>query len=244
MGKKAQPTIVALLTGRGGSTLKNKNVLPILGKPLLYYPAKAARDSRYIEAHFVSSDDEKILKAAEAVGYERIKRPPALSKPDAQHGDVIRHAVKEMKKRGTNPDLVVVILANSVTTKTQWLDDCIRMMMMDDSLTCVAPAFEDSDHHPHRAKRLNRDGFFEPFFDFKGKKVSSNRQDLDPSYFFCHTFWVIRASNLDRDVGHPPWTFMGHRTKPYVMKEATFDVHERGDVVHSEAWVRANVKKV
>ena len=28
--------IVALLTGRGNNTLKDKNVLPVLGKPLLY----------------------------------------------------------------------------------------------------------------------------------------------------------------------------------------------------------------
>ena len=36
-------TIVALLTGRGNNTLRDKNVLPVLGKPLLYYPAMAAR---------------------------------------------------------------------------------------------------------------------------------------------------------------------------------------------------------
>ena len=35
--------VVALLTGRGNNTLKNKNILPVLGKPLLYYPAVAAR---------------------------------------------------------------------------------------------------------------------------------------------------------------------------------------------------------
>ena len=28
--------IAALLTGRGNNTLKDKNVLPVLGKPLLY----------------------------------------------------------------------------------------------------------------------------------------------------------------------------------------------------------------
>ena len=31
----------ALLTGRGNNTLKDKNVLDILGKPVLYYPAHA-----------------------------------------------------------------------------------------------------------------------------------------------------------------------------------------------------------
>jgi CMP-N,N'-diacetyllegionaminic acid synthase len=35
--------IAALLTGRGNNTLKDKNILPVFGKPLLYYPCQAAR---------------------------------------------------------------------------------------------------------------------------------------------------------------------------------------------------------
>ena len=36
--------IVALLTGRGNNTLKDKNVLPVLGRPLCQYPAMAAKE--------------------------------------------------------------------------------------------------------------------------------------------------------------------------------------------------------
>ena len=32
---------VALLTGRGNNTLKDKNILEVCGKPLLTYPAEA-----------------------------------------------------------------------------------------------------------------------------------------------------------------------------------------------------------
>ena len=32
---------IALLTGRGNNTLPDKNVLDILGNPVLYYPAHA-----------------------------------------------------------------------------------------------------------------------------------------------------------------------------------------------------------
>ena len=31
-----------------------------------------------------------------------------------------------------------------------------------------------------------------PFIDTKlESRISSNRQDLDPSYFLCHNFWAI-----------------------------------------------------
>lgn len=64
--------IVALLTGRGNNTLKDKNVLPVLGKPLLYYPAMAAKSCELITDFYVSSDDDKILNAAAQCGYKKL----------------------------------------------------------------------------------------------------------------------------------------------------------------------------
>lgn len=234
--------IVALLTGRGGSTLRDKNVIPLLGKPLLYYPAKAAYESKLIDEHFVSSDDKKILDAAAAVGYTPIKRPKVFSKPNSQHEDVLRHAVSYLKKLKKTPDILVVILANSVTIKTKWIDDCIKTMLKDPSLTAIVPVYLDSDHHPYRTKKITTKGHLEPFVDLKGKKVSTNRQDLEPSYFLCHNFWVLRTANLDRAAGQLPWKFMGDKIQPYVMKESTFDVHEMHDIYISEQWLKENKK--
>lgn len=239
-----RPYITALLTGRGNNTLPDKNVYSVLGRPLLYYTAKAAYDSKLIHDYYASSDDLKILKAAEEVGYIPIRRPKSISGPDAQHEDALKHAVRFLKERknrgGETPDILVVLLANTVTVKTSQIDDCIKMILKDDSITTVAPVYKDSDHHPFRAKKIGRDGFFEPFFDFEGKKISTNRQDLEPSYYFCHTFWVLRTSNLDRPDGQLPWKFMGNKIKPYIMEEKTFDVHELEDIYHSEKWLRDN----
>ena len=40
---------VALLTGRGNNTLKDKNIREVCGKPLLAYPAEAARKCGFIK---------------------------------------------------------------------------------------------------------------------------------------------------------------------------------------------------
>ena len=100
--------IAALLTGRGNNTLKDKNVLPVLGKPLLYYPAMAAKTCNLITDFYVSSDDEKILKAASDCGYKKIVRPVELAAPTSQHVDAIRHALGVMKQDGVEPDILVV----------------------------------------------------------------------------------------------------------------------------------------
>ncbi len=57
--------VTALLTGRGNNTLKDKNILDILGHPVLYYPAKAGKEAKTVDYLYCSSDDEKILSAAE-----------------------------------------------------------------------------------------------------------------------------------------------------------------------------------
>ncbi len=98
--------VVALLTGRGGNTLADKNVLPVLGKPLLYYPADAAIKSGVVDEFFVSSDCGKILGAAAELGYKKILRPASLSTPTAKHIDVIDHALVELKKQNIELDIL------------------------------------------------------------------------------------------------------------------------------------------
>ena len=58
--------IVALIPARGGSKrLKRKNILPLLGKPLIAWSIEHALESEYIDEVFVSSEDEEILEISQ-----------------------------------------------------------------------------------------------------------------------------------------------------------------------------------
>ena len=81
--------ICCLLTGRGNNTLKDKNVLDVLGHPVLYYGANAAVKSNVFDRLYCSSDDSKILDEAKKIGFESIVRPIELAAPTAQHVDCI-----------------------------------------------------------------------------------------------------------------------------------------------------------
>ena len=104
-------------------------------------------------------------------------------------------------------------------------------------VTASVPVYKDLDHHPYRAKRVNKDGFLEPFFDFKEQSVSTNRQDLDPSFFLSHNFWVLNLDTINKDTGFKPWSFMGDKVKYFEVDEA-FDVHTMEDVERSEEWIK------
>lgn len=237
--------IVALLTGRGNNTLKDKNVLPVLGKPLLYYPAMAAKSCPEITDFYVSSDDDKILNAAAECGYKKIRRPSELALPTAQHVDAIIHALGVMKEDGVKPDILIVLLANSAIVKKEWIQESIKNLLNNPELSASCPVLLEMDNHPYRSKRLRADGCLDTWFDFKGQNISTNRQDLPMNFVLCHNFWTLNLKNsLYSDIpGQQPWTFMGNNIKPIVVEES-FDVHDEDDIIRTEKWLLANKQDI
>lgn len=221
--------ILALLTGRGGSKLKDKNIIKINGKPCMYFPCKASKAVKQINDFFVSSDDAKILKLGKKYGFETIKRPKKLSKINSKHLDVLKHALQKIKeKRNYTPNIIIVLLANAPIINSKWIKDCINILKMDKNITSAVPVYEDLDHNPLRTKKINN-GFLKNFVKSKNN-ISSNRQELPKNYFLCHNFWVIRSSAILQNNGEQPWSFMGKKTRPYIIKK-TIDIHDHSDVV-------------
>ena len=232
--------VTALLTGRGNNTLKDKNVLDILGKPVLYYPANAGRKAKTISSWYCSSDDDKILSRAKELEYSSIRRPEELALPTAQHIDAIMHGLEEIEKQEGRPDILVVLLANNVTVKSEWIDDCVNKMIEDKTISAVVPVYIDNDHHPLRAKIVNEEGMLSMYEkDVKGK-ISTNRQDLPNCYFLSHNFWVLNVEQLYKgEEGQQPWSFMGNRILPYEIDES-IDIHHEIDLFIAREWIKKN----
>lgn len=233
--------VTALLTGRGNNTLKDKNILDILGHPVLYYPAKAAKGAKVIDCFYCSSDDQKILKAAEAIGYIPIVRPDYLSSPTAQHVDAIKHAISVIELVGDLGDILVVILANNVTIKSEWIDKCVKMMEKNMTLTAVVPVYEDNDHHPLRGKRVDENGRLQMYEQGVIGEISTNRQDLPKCYFLSHNFWVINTKKMIENnyKGQQPWGFLGDNIGYFEVDES-IDIHKEIDLYIAAEWIKEN----
>ncbi len=232
--------VTALLTGRGNNTLKDKNILDILGHPVLYYPAHSGRMAKCISSLYCSSDDEKILSAAEKEGYTRIVRPTELAAPNAQHIDAITHAIDVIKEREELADILVVILANNVTIKSEWIDKCVKMMQDDMSISAVVPVYEDNDHHPFRAK-IVENGRLKMYEKGVVGKISTNRQDLPKCFFLSHNFWVLNTKLLleSNGEGQQPWSFMGDNISYFEIEES-IDIHKEIDLYIAKEWIKNN----
>lgn len=229
--------VAALMIGRGGSSMKDKNILPVLGVPLLHWAAGAARRSRYITRFYASSDCNRILETANVAGYAPITRPPELATATAQSTDAVRHAFPIMERDGP-VDILIVQHANVGTITEQQIDACIDLLLARPTATAVVPAHQQPEYHPMRAKRLRDDGTLEPFVG--GEEVSANRQDLPTALFFDHSFWVLRGRTAVFDPhGQAPWPCMGSSILPYET-EGCKDVHDAADLETTAQWLIDN----
>ena len=72
---------VCIICARSGSKgIKNKNLKLVDGKPLIFYPIKAAQMSGIIDNIIVSTDSKKISSYAKKIGAEvPFLRPKKLS---------------------------------------------------------------------------------------------------------------------------------------------------------------------
>lgn len=127
--------------------------------------------------------------------YKPILRPHELSGPDAQHIVAILHGLEHIESvSDESVDILVVRLANSATIKSEWIAQAIKMIEKDPSITSVVPVYNEQDHHPFRAKKIDSEGKLVPYFDFEEDFISTNRQELPPNYFLSHNFWVLNVN--------------------------------------------------
>ena len=88
--------IVALIPARGGSKgIKNKNIVSLLGKPLISYTILTARKVNQINDIFVSTDSPAIKKISEKYGAKApFLRPKKYSTDKSEDLEVFRHFYK------------------------------------------------------------------------------------------------------------------------------------------------------
>ena len=125
---KKQFKIIALLTGKGGSGLKDKNIIKIRKTPLCGYPCKEAKKIKSIDDFYASSENKKILNVTKKYGFKTILRPSYLSKKNSLHQDVLVHAINYLRGKKIYPDIMVILLANSATIKAKWILDCLKKL--------------------------------------------------------------------------------------------------------------------
>ena len=88
--------VLGLIPARKGSKgIPHKNIAKLNGIPLINYTITAAKNSKFINKIFVSTDDKKIAKLAEEQNIPvPYLRPKLISKDISTNLEVIKHTLK------------------------------------------------------------------------------------------------------------------------------------------------------
>lgn len=177
--------ILAIIGSRSGSkSIKDKNLIKINGKPLLYWIIKKALKSKYLDKIYVSTDSKKYKKLAIKFGAMCPElRPKNLSKDQSKEIDYVLHTIQYLKKNKIfNPDYVVRLQPTSPFQSTLDIDQSIKKIVIDQKATSLQVVSE-STQPPFKALKLYNKKYLKPYFSSSKDSNVVNRQKLKKAYY-------------------------------------------------------------
>ncbi len=193
MRHKNSKNILCIIPARGGSKgLKNKNIMPIMGKPLIGYTIEAALDSKLINKIVVSTDDEKIAKVAKKYDQQVVKRPKKYATSTAPIEQALRHAVEYVKiKENYVADAVVWLQANVPIRKKGQIDKVINLLLSRKADSAVT--LKVVSQYPQWMKIINKKNIISPLYP---KVKEYRRQDIKSYYLLDGAIIAIKTEVL------------------------------------------------
>jgi pseudaminic acid cytidylyltransferase len=165
---------LAIIPARGGSKrLPRKNILPILGKPMVAWSIEAAVQSELFERVVVSSDFDEILEISEKYGAEARRRAPGLSQDSSSVNEVVESILTEELELGRSYDELFLLYA---TAPLRTSDDLIAMaQILENEVTAKAViATTKFIHYPHQALTVTSGNQLKPMWpELIRKKATS-----------------------------------------------------------------------
>lgn len=169
-------SFLAIIPARGGSKrLPRKNVLDLVGKPLIAWTIEAAKQSKYIDKILVSSDDAEILQIAGDLRVDTIKRPKELASDTATTVAVIEHVLQQNFGKF---DFIVLLQPTSPLRNARHIDEAIELLAQKNADAIISVC--ETEHSPLWTNTLPEDGSMNFFLSSEIKNKRS--QDL-PQYF-------------------------------------------------------------
>jgi N-acylneuraminate cytidylyltransferase len=145
MSHSPGPSVLAIIPARGGSKgLPGKNVLDLLGKPLLAHSVYLAGQLEHDVRCIVSTDAPEVAAVAREHGAEvPFLRPAELASDTAPMSGVLRHALDEMEKLDGRPyDMVLLLDPTSPTRTAAQVDAAIAKLAGNEDLDGVVAVSE------------------------------------------------------------------------------------------------------
>jgi CMP-N-acetylneuraminic acid synthetase len=224
--------VIALTPARGGSkSVPYKNLYLLGGKPLIAWPIETAQATPSIDRVIVSTDDDRIARAAADLGAEVYTRPAELATDTAVVADAIRELWRRLRAEGETAEILVLLEATSPFRTPELIERCLRRLV-DERLDSIA-TFHEAEINPERTWRIDA-GTPVPFIN--GAVPWKPRQLLTPAYQLNAAVYAFVPDRLPAD---SPSILFGRMGAEIVPADSVIDIDTLKDFTYANALLKS-----
>ena len=217
--------IIGIVPARIGSKgLKFKNLKKLNSKPLIFWPIKTLKKSKYIDKIILNTDSKKIRNLGTKIGAEApFLRPKYLASDKSKISDTIIHTIRYFEKKKIFFDYLLLLEPTSPLTTTEDIDNAIEVLEKSkknaDALVSIA---ENVTAHPKFCVKLDSNQMIKTY---DTKFYNINRQELDKTYFYSGNFYLSKVDSFIKQK-----TFYHNKTKAIISSKAkSFEIDDELD---------------
>jgi CMP-N,N'-diacetyllegionaminic acid synthase len=219
--------IVAIIPARKSSKgLKNKNIYPLQGKPLINWTIESVLNSKFINDIYVTSDSDKIEEIALQYDINFIKRPSKLANDNSNIVDVIIHALQQIQKK-KHFDYLILLQPTSPLRNTLHIDNAIFSIINSNATSLISVIKQDN--------KFLKSFYLENISVFlktlnNSKFQFSNRQLLPNMYMPNGAIYIINIHDFLKKK-----SFFTNKCIPFIMpKKYSIDIDSYKDILKIE----------
>jgi CMP-N,N'-diacetyllegionaminic acid synthase len=238
MSQGTMGEVLALIPARGGSkSVPRKNIIPLLGKPMIAWAIEHALAAKHITRVIVTTDDEEIARVAREYGAEvPFLRPAEIAGDFAVDVEFHQHALQWLKDNENYvPDMVINLRPTPPSRSPAVIDKAIEVFASRpeiDSLRSVHLASES----PFKMWTIDARGYMKPVATLPGVKEPYNqpRQKL-PLVYWQDGYIDITRPRVILEMN----STTGNTILPFIIDEPAADVDYPDELGLAEAQLRA-----
>ena len=226
--------IIAVIPAKGNSrAIPKKNIVKILGKPLIYYTIKEAKRSKLIDDLVVSTDSKQISKISKKYGAKApFLRPKHLSTDFVQALPVIKHAVLFMEKLNKRKyDYVIMLQVTCPLRSCADIDNSLKKLIKSKAKS-ITSIVDVGANHPYRMKVVKKNKLYN-FIDH-GFENMRPRQKLKKIYIRNGSIYAATRNTVIKKN-----SLVSRKNLPYIMpEERSVNIDSPIDLISAKHYLK------
>lgn len=217
---------LAIIPARAGSKgIKNKNLVSLSGKPLLYYTIEAAKGAACIDKIILSSDGNEILEYGKSQGIEVFKRPVELAQDDTTSDKVILNVLEHYQ----DYENIILLQPTSPLRTSRQIDEALNKFQNEKANALISVVKYDNKILKAFIVDENEKlrGICNDYFPF------TPRQKLPSTYMSNGAIYIVKSELFKKNPN-----FLPQNTAYFLMDEiSSLDIDCTDDLIKAENYM-------